>query len=212
MEILKEIAKSVRAGDEEKVTEQVGQAVEEQIPVLEILDNGLIAGMKVVGDQFRVREIFLPDMLLAARAMTAGLEPLKPLLFAEEVPGRGKVVIGSVHGDFHDIGKNLVGIMLKGAGFEVIDLGNDVPPERFVDMAIAEDATVIGMSALLTTTMSVMKDVVELLGEKGLANSVKVIVGGAPLAEQFALEIGADAYAYDATNAVDRVRALFGEN
>ena len=212
MEILKEIAKSVRAGDGEKVTEQVGQAIEEQIPVLEILDNGLIAGMNGVGDDFRVREIFLPDMLLAARAMTAGLELLKPPLLAEGVPSRGKVVIGSVQGDLHDIGKNLVGIMLKGVGFEVIDLGNDVPPERFVDVAIAEDATVIGMSELLTTTMSVMKDVVELLREKSLTKSVKVIVGGAPLAEQFALEIGADAYAHDATNAVDRVTALLGEN
>ncbi len=211
MEILNEIARGVRAGDEEKVTEQVGQAVEEQIPVLEILDNGLIAGMKVVGDQFRVREIFLPDMLLAARAMTAGLELLKPLLLANEVPSRGKIVIGSVQGDMHDIGKNLVGIMLKGAGFEVIDLGNDVPPERFVETAVAEDAAVIGMSALLTTTMCVMQDVVELREEKGLTKSVKVIVGGAPIAEQFALEIGADAYAYDATNAVDRVRALLGE-
>lgn len=211
MESLKEIAESVRTGDDEKVTERVGQAIEEQIPALEILDKGLIAGMNVVGDQFRVREVFLPDMLLAARAMTAGLEFLRPLLLAEEVPSRGKVVIGSVHGDLHDIGKNLVGIMLKGAGFEVIDLGNDVPPERFVDTAVAEDATIIGMSALLTTSMSVMKDVVELLRERGLTNSVKVIVGGAPLAEQFALEIGADAYAYDATNAVDRVRALLGE-
>jgi 5-methyltetrahydrofolate--homocysteine methyltransferase len=212
MEILKEIAKSVRTGDDEKVTERVGQAIEEQIPVLEILDKGLIAGMKVVGDQFRVREVFLPDMLLAARALTAGHELLKPLLFAEEVPSRGKVVIGSVHGDFHDIGKNLVGIMLRGAGFEVIDLGNDVPPERFVDTAVAENAMIIGMSALLTTSMSVMKDVVELLREKGLTKSVKVIVGGAPLAEQFALEIGADAYAQDATDAVDRVRALLGEH
>jgi len=211
MEILKEIATSVRAGDDEKVSEQVGQAIEERIPALEILDNGLIAGMKVVGAQFRIREIFLPEVLLAARAMTAGFELLNPLLLAEKAPSRGKVVIGSVHGDLHDIGKNLVGIMLRGAGFEVIDLGNDVPPERFVDSAVAENATIIGMSALLTTSMSVMKDVVELLREKGLTKSVKVIVGGAPIAEQFALEIGADAYAHDATDAVDRVRALLGE-
>jgi 5-methyltetrahydrofolate--homocysteine methyltransferase len=212
MEILKEIAKGLRAGDDEKVTEQVGRAIEEQIPALEILDNGLIAGMNVVGDQFRLREIFLPDVLLAARAMTAGLELLKPLLLAEEVPSRGKVVIGSVHGDLHDIGKNLVGIMLKGAGFEVIDLGSDVPAERFVDKAVAENAPIIGMSALLTTTMSVMKDVVELLRERNLKDSVKVIVGGAPLSQQFALEIGADAYAYDAANAVDRVKSLLGDS
>jgi 5-methyltetrahydrofolate--homocysteine methyltransferase len=163
-----------------------------------------------VGEKFRVHEIFLPDVLLAAKAMTAGMELLKPALIKDEVPSRGKVVIGSVHGDLHDIDKNLVGIMLQGAGFEVIDLGNDVPPERFVDAAFDEDAPVIGMSALLTTTMVTMKKVVELIGARGLAGRVKVIVGGAPVSTEFAREIGADAYGYDAANAVERVRALVG--
>ena len=140
-------------------------------------------------------------MLLAARAMYAGWTVLKPLLIRDGVPTAGKVVIGSVQGDLHDIGKNLVGIMLKGAGFEVVDLGNDVAPERFVDAAAESGASVIGMSALLTTTMSVMKDVVDLVKARGL--KARVIVGGAPVSEAFAKDIGADAYGFDAANAVD---------
>jgi 5-methyltetrahydrofolate--homocysteine methyltransferase len=139
------------------------------------------------------------------------MEHLKPLLIKEGVPAIGKVVLGSVKGDLHDIGKNLVGIMLKGAGFEVIDLGNDVPPERFVDAAQEHEAPVIGMSALLTTTMSMMKNVVDLVAERGLAGKVKTIIGGAPVSEQFAKEINADAYGFDAANAVDRVKSLVGE-
>jgi 5-methyltetrahydrofolate--homocysteine methyltransferase len=168
----------------------------------------LIAGMSVVGEKFRVRDIFLPDVLLAARAMYAGMELLKPLLIKEGVPSRGKVVIGSIKGDLHDIGKNLVGIMLKGAGYEIIDLGNDVAPEQFVDKAADEGASIIGMSALLTTTMSGMKSVIALIRERGLQDRIKVIVGGAPLSDQFAKEIGADAYGYDAANAVERVKDL----
>jgi 5-methyltetrahydrofolate--homocysteine methyltransferase len=135
---------------------------------------------------------------------------LKPLLIKDGIPSQGKVVIGSVQGDLHDIGKNLVGIMLTGAGFEVIDLGSDVAPERFVETASAEGAPVIGMSALLTTTMSVMKKVVELARERGLSDRVKIIVGGASVSKQFAEEIGADSYGFDAANAVDRVKALIG--
>jgi len=180
------------------------------IPVEAILNDGLIAGMNVVGERFRVHEIFLPDVLLAAKAMTAGMNLLKPALIAEEVPSRGKVVIGSVHGDLHDIGKNLVGIMLEGAGFEVVDLGNDVPAERFVDTAVDAGASVSGMSALLTTTMTTMSKVVELIRQRGLADRVKVIVGGAPVSPEFAREIGADAYGYDAGNAVERVKSLVG--
>jgi 5-methyltetrahydrofolate--homocysteine methyltransferase len=164
--------------------------------------------MNVVGEQFRQREIFLPDVLLAARAMYAGLDLLKPLLARDGVPSAGRIVIGSVRGDLHDIGKNLVGIMLKGAGFEVIDLGNDVPADRFVEAAVAHGATVIGMSALLTTTMPVMKDVIDLLRARGLSGTIKVIVGGAPVSDGFAREVGADAYGYDAANAVERVRGL----
>jgi 5-methyltetrahydrofolate--homocysteine methyltransferase len=164
--------------------------------------------MNVVGEQFRQREIFLPDVLLAARAMYAGLDLLKPLLARDGVPSAGTVVIGSVKGDLHDIGKNLVGIMLRGAGFEVVDLGHDVPPERFVDTAASEGASVIGLSALLTTTMPGMRQVVDLLCARGLAGRVKVIVGGAPVSAEFARAIGADAYGYDAANAVEQVRKL----
>jgi 5-methyltetrahydrofolate--homocysteine methyltransferase len=147
---------------------------------------------------------------LAARAMNAGVEVLKPLLIAEDVPALGKVVVGTVKGDLHDIGKNLVGIMLKGAGFEVIDLGADVAPERFVDTAEEHGASVVGLSALLTTTMSGMRKVVELVNDRGLKGRVKVVVGGAPLSKQFADEIGADAYGYDASNAVEVVKRLTG--
>ena len=211
MEILKNIAKSLMAGDDKKITEEVAQAIEEGIPTTEILDDGLIAGMNVVGVRFRNHDMFLPEVLLSARAMTAGVTLLKPLLIAEEVPSRGKVVLGSVQGDLHDIGKNLVGIMLEGAGFEVVDLGIDVPPEKFINAAIAEDASVIGLSSLLTTTMDIMKGVVNLVGERGLSDKVQVIVGGAPLSEEFAQSIGAQGYAYDAANAVEKVISLMKE-
>jgi 5-methyltetrahydrofolate--homocysteine methyltransferase len=151
-------------------------------------------------------------VLMAAQAMNAGMEHLKPLLVREGIPTLGKIVLGSVQGDLHDIGKNLVGVLLKGAGFEVIDLGNDVPPERFVEAATQHDAPVIGMSALLTTTMPVMGRVVSLLKERGLAGRIKTIIGGAPVTDKYAREIGADAHGYDAANAVDRVKALVGVN
>ena len=147
---------------------------------------------------------------LMKEAMNAGMEHLKPLLVREGIPTLGKIVLGSVQGDLHDIGKNLVGVLLKGAGFEVIDLGNDVPPERFVEAATQHDAPVIGMSALLTTTMPVMGRVVSLLKERGLAGRIKTIIGGAPVTDKYAREIGADAHGYDAANAVDRVKALLG--
>jgi 5-methyltetrahydrofolate--homocysteine methyltransferase len=210
MEILQQISDALQQGDDERVSRLTGQAIDQQVPASAILDDGLIAGMNVVGEKFRAHEIFLPEVLLAARAMYAALTLLKPLLIEGEVPSRGRVVIGSVQGDLHDIGKNLVGIMLTGAGFEVVDLGNDVPPEKFVDAAVEKGAAIIGMSALLTTTMSVMKQVVDLVRERGLAGKVKVIVGGAPLSKDFASEIGADAYGYDAANAVERVKALAG--
>jgi 5-methyltetrahydrofolate--homocysteine methyltransferase len=175
------------------------------VPAKQILDEGLIAAMDKVGELFREQEIFLPDVLLAARAMYAGLDVLRPLLIRDNVPTLGKVVIGTVQGDLHDIGKNLVGIMLKGAGFDVIDLGNDVAPERFVATAEQEGAAVIGMSALLTTTMPAMKRVAELLRERGLSGKVRTIIGGAPVTADYAHRIGADAYGYDAANAVEVV-------
>jgi 5-methyltetrahydrofolate--homocysteine methyltransferase len=210
MEILKQIADNLQRGEDETVGALTRQAVEQKIPAGQILDEGLIAGMNVVGEAFRTHQVFLPEVLLSARAMYAGMDVLKPLLTEQGVPRAGKVVIGTIKGDLHDIGKNLVGIMLEGAGFEVVDLGNDVSPERFVDTAVAEGAPVIGMSALLTTTMTGMKDVVQLIQERSLTGQLKTIVGGAPVSAEFAKEIGADAHGFDAANAVERVKALVG--
>jgi 5-methyltetrahydrofolate--homocysteine methyltransferase len=210
MEILDQIAENLQQGDEEKVAALTRQAIEQEVAVDAILQQGLIAAMDVVGRRFREYEIFLPDVLLAARAMTAGMELLKPLLVREGVPTIGKVVVGTVHGDLHEIGKNLVGTLLAGAGFEVVDLGKDVPPEKFVTAAVEAKAPVIGMSALLTTTMPVMKEVVDLVRERGLSGEIKTIVGGAPVSREFAREIGADAHGYDAANAVERIKGLIG--
>jgi 5-methyltetrahydrofolate--homocysteine methyltransferase len=212
MEILQQIARELERGEDDKVGELTRQAVAQRLPAKQILDDGLIAGMNVVGEKFRVHEIFLPDVLLAARAMNSGMEVIKPLMLKEDVPTIGKAVIGTVQGDLHDIGKNLVGIMLKGAGFDVIDLGNDVAPEVFIASAKENDAQVIGMSALLTTTMPVMRKVVTMLREEGLDSRIKTIVGGAPLSAEYAAEIGADSYAYDGVNAVDKIKELVAKS
>ena len=208
MESLERIAAELEAGNDATVRSLTRTAIDDGTEATKILDEGLIAGMQVIGEKFQNHEIFLPDVLLAARAMNAALELLEPLLGGSGAATRGKVVIGTMKGDLHDIGKNLVGIMLGGAGFEVIDLGKDVAPERFVEAAKEADAGVIGMSALLTTTMPTMKDVVSLLRQQGLDGRVKTIVGGAPVSKEFAREIGADAYGFDAANAVERVRGL----
>jgi len=210
MGILEEISENLQIGEDEKVAELTRQAIGKNISPREILDQGLLSGMNLIGERFKNHEIFLPDVLLSARAMYAGLDLLRPLMIQEGIPSVGKVVIGSVQGDLHDIGKNLVGIMLKGAGFEVVDLGNDVSPERFVETAIKENAGVVGMSALLTTTMPAMKTVVDLVKVKGLSHKIKTIIGGAPVSADYAHQIGADAYAFDATNAVEKVKALVG--
>jgi 5-methyltetrahydrofolate--homocysteine methyltransferase len=208
MDVLQEMAASLRNGEDAKVEALTQQAIDAGLPVKTILDDGLIGGMNVVGDLFRRHEIFLPEVLLAARAMQKGIDLLTPLMIKDGIQTIGKVVIGTAHGDLHDIGKNLVGIMLKGAGFEVIDLGNDVPAERFVDTAVEKGAPIIGISALLTTTMTSMKGVVDLIDERGLTGKIRTIIGGAPVSQEFADEIGADAYGYDAANAVDQVKAL----
>ena len=208
MEILKQVAEYLEKGDREKVCELTGQAIEQNVSARQILDDGLIAGMKVVGDRFRKYEIFLPEVLIAARAMNAGMDLIKPLFIKEGITATGKIVIGTVYGDLHDLGKNLAGVMLKGAGFEVIDLGNNVSAQKFVDVAVKENATVIGMSALLTTTMTEMNNVTNLLKEKGLDRSIKTIIGGAPISEEYAKSIGADAYAYDAASGVELVKQL----
>ena len=208
MEILSHIRETLLQGDDDGVRDLTRTALAAGLTARTILDEGLVAGMGAVGEKFKCHDIFLPEVLLAARAMYAGMDVLQPLLAGEGVPALGKVVIGTVQGDLHDIGKNLVGIMLKGAGFEVIDLGHDVSPEKFVEAAERERAGVIGLSALLTTTMPVMGKVVEAVRSRGLAGSVRVIIGGAPVSEQFARQIGADSYGYDAASAVERVRAL----
>ncbi len=210
MELLKNIALSLERGEHDEVGQLTQAAIEAELPPKQILDDGLLAGMAVVGKKFKAHEIFLPDVLMAAKAMYAGLDLLKPLLLRDEIPTLGKIVIGSVQGDLHDIGKNLVAIMLRGAGFEVVDLGSDVAPEQFVKAAQEENATAIGLSALLTTTMPVMKQVVDLVKEKGLSGKVKVVIGGAPVTREFAEQIGADAYAFDGVSAVDRVKLLVG--
>ena len=212
MELLDRISENLQNGFNETVVQLTEDAVVKQIPPEEILSNGLIAGMNIVGEKFKNHEIFLPDVLLAARAMNGAMEVLKPLLIKEGIPLRGRIVIGSVKDDLHDIGKNLVAILLKGAGFEVIDLGNDVPAEKFIRVAKEENADVIGMSALLTTTMPVMKKVVDLAKDGGLYGKVKIMVGGAPVSKEYAFEIGADAYSYDGANAVETVESFFREN
>ncbi len=208
MSTLAQLAEQLQQGEAEQVGALTRAAIAQGISPKEILDQGLIAGMNIVGEQFRTHEIFLPDVLMAAKAMYAGMDELRPLLIRDGVPTVGKVVIGTVQGDLHDIGKNLVGVMLRGAGFEVIDLGNDVAPVRFVEAVRESGAKVVGMSALLTTTMPAMQRVVTLVREAGLASDVRTIIGGAPVSAAYAREIGADAYAYDGANAVERVKAL----
>ena len=210
MDILNEISECMQRGDDAKTAELTQQAIDAGMTASQILNEGLLSGMAIVGRKMGAHEIFLPEVLLAARAMSAGVDLLKPLLVAEDVQSSGKVVLGTMKGDMHDIGKNLVGIMLEGAGYEIVDLGTDVPPERFVEAAESEKASVVGLSALLTTTMTGMKDVVDLIKTKGLHDQIKVIVGGAPLSQAFADEIGADGYGYDANKAVGLVKELTG--
>ncbi len=202
MDYLNEISKQLQLGNDEKVFELTKEAIENNVDPKSILDDGLISGMNIIGEQFRIHEIFLPDVLLAAKAMYSGMELLKPHFTKDGIPTIGKIVIGTVHGDLHDLGKNLVGIMLKGAGFEVIDLGKDVPPKKFIETADKENADLIGMSALLTTTLPTMKEVTHLLKEYNLNGKIKTIIGGAPVTKEYAMEIGADAYGYDAANSV----------
>ena len=208
MDILQQISDQIDLGDDEKVHELTTTAIEQKIPVKQILDVGLLQGMNIVGQKFKEHEIFLPDVLMAAKAMNAGMELIKPLLLSENIPMKAKVVIGTVRGDLHDIGKNLVGVMLKGAGFEIIDLGNDVTPEKFVETAKAEGAEFIGMSALLTTTMPVMKEVVDQVRKENLEGKIKTLIGGAAVSKSYAEEIGATAYCYDGSNAVEYLNSI----
>ena len=175
-----------------------------------MLDGALLPAMAAVGVRFRDREIFLPDVLLAARAMKASMALLEPLLLRDSVPASGLVVLGTVRGDLHDIGKNLVSVMLQGAGWRVVDLGTDVDPDAFIDGALEAEASLIGMSALLTTTMTEMAAVIERLERRGLRERIRTMIGGAPLTAEFAREIGADGFARDAVGAVECAAGLAG--
>ena len=198
-----EISELLQKGKAKDVVALVKQAVEEGVAAETILKEGLLAGMEVVGRKFRDNEIFVPEVLVAARAMGKGTEVLRPLLAKEGTTASGKVCIGTVKGDMHDIGKNLVKMMLEGKGLEVIDLGTDVPAEKFVQVAKEENCQVICCSALLTTTMPEMENVVKAAIEAGIRDQVKIMVGGAPITQEFADSIGADAYAEDAATAAD---------
>lgn len=206
--ILQEIASKLYEGDKDQVTEWVKQALKKKFSPAEILDEGLIKGMDEVGQGFKDGLLFVPEVLIAARAMQAGMDLLRPLLVKSNVPSAGKYVIGVMKGDLHDIGKNLVKMMMEGAGFETIDLGTDVHSDTFVDAVEKHQPKIVGMSALLTTTMPQMKTTIDALENAGFRSSVKVMVGGAPVTASFADRIGADAYAPDAATAVDVARNL----
>ena len=199
---------ALSSGKMDEVKALTQKALDAGDPPEKVLKEGLIKAMDRIGVQFKNNEIYIPEVLIAARAMHAGLGVLKPILAKANVSAAGKVVIGTVKGDLHDIGKNLVGMMLEGAGFEVIDVGIDVPPEKFVQAAKDSQANVIGMSALLTTTMMQMKSTVEALQAAGLKGKVKIMVGGAPVTDEFAKQIGADGYAADAASAVNKVKEV----
>ncbi|HIP96901.1 MAG TPA: cobalamin-binding protein [Anaerolineae bacterium] len=209
-ELLKKLAEDLYNGDAESVAALTQKALDDGLTPAEVLENGLIAGMNAVGKDFRDGILFVPEVLIAARAMHAGMSVLKPLLAESEIPATGRLVIGTVKGDLHDIGKNLVAMMLEGAGFEVHDLGVDVPAEKFVAAVKTKQPDVVGLSALLTTTMVEMKGVIEALRQAGLRDQVKVIVGGAPVTQKYAAEIGADGYAANASTAVEKAKELLG--
>ena len=198
-----QISEKLQKGKAKDVKALVQQAIDAGIPAQEILEKGLIAGMNVVGEKFRSNEIFVPEVLVAARAMNMGAQLLKPLLAASGVKASGRVCIGTVQGDLHDIGKNLVKMMMESKGLEVIDLGTDVSAETFVQTAKEQDCQVICCSALLTTTMPVMAEVVKAAEAAGIRDRVKIMIGGAPVSDEFRAQIGADAYTPDAASAAD---------
>ena len=202
------LQQAVISGKVAQVKELTQKALTEGRNAQEVLDQGLIPAMDIVGEKFSCHEFYIPEMLIAARAMQAGIGLLNPLLVQAGSKPRGKVVIGTVKGDLHDIGKNLVSLMLQGSGFEVVDLGADVKPERFVDAVKTSQPHFVMMSALLTTTMLAMKDTVEALKAANLRNQVKVAVGGAPVTQRFCEEIGADFYSANATGAVTKAKEL----
>ena len=205
---LRALADAVKNGKAKIVKAMITEAVAANEDPEILLNQGLVVGMDELGEMFKNNEVYVPEVLIAARAMKAGTEILKPLLAAKGAQSLGTVAIGTVHGDLHDIGKNLVGMMLEGAGFTVIDLGTDVTPEAFVDACVNQGAQIIGLSALLTTTMPSMKDTVEALKAAGIREKVRVMIGGAPVTQSFADEIGADGYSSDAASAATLAKEL----
>jgi len=203
MELLREISENLQKGRAKNVKELVQKAIDEGIEVNRILEEGLLHGMNIIGEKFKNNEVYVPDVLIAARAMNTGTELLKPLLVSSGVNAKGKVVLGTVKGDLHDIGKNLVRMMMEGKGLEVIDLGVDVPAERFIDAAMENNADIIACSALLTTTMIEMENIVQKVKESPLAGKVKIMIGGAPVTDNFRASIGADIYTPDAAAAAE---------
>ncbi len=208
MDTLSQIADNLVKGKAKEVKELVEQAVAKQIPPAKILNQGLLAGMSVIAVRFKNNEVYVPEVLIAARAMKAGMEVLRPLLTTAGIQPAGVVVMATVKGDLHDIGKNLVCMMLEGAGFKVIDAGINVEPGKLIQLAKENQAKLIGASALLTTTMTNMKDIVEAIKTSDLVGRVKVMIGGAPVTQDFANEIGADGYAPDAASAADLAKQL----
>ncbi|HBV88767.1 B12-binding domain-containing protein [Desulfosporosinus sp.] len=203
-----ELSQSIISGQLDRVKSLTQQAIGAGDNPVDIINQGLIPGMSVVGARFKSGQMYVPEVLMSARAMDAGMQLVKPLILTEDIPSAGKVVIGTVKGDLHDIGKNLVSMMLESAGYTVINVGVDAGPEKFLQAVKEHQPGVIGMSALLTTTMLAMKDTIELLKEEGLRDKVKVIIGGAPISQDFADEIGADGFAPDAGSAADLCKKL----
>ena len=208
MSILNEISENLQKGKAKIVKELVMQAIDEGVKPEDVLREGLLEGMGVIGEKFKNNEVYVPEVLVAARAMNAGVQILQPLLVANGVKATGKVCIGTVRGDLHDIGKNLVKMMMEGKGLEVIDLGTDVAPEVFVNTAIEQNCQIICCSALLTTTMNVMAEVVKAAEAAGIRDKVKIMIGGAPVSEDYCKKIGADCYTVDAASAADAAFAF----
>jgi len=203
-----DLAQNVIEGAEIQVREQVKALLTQGENPIEIINLGLIAGMDVVGTRFKAGDMYVPEVLMSARAMSAGVEIVRPLIAETDMPSFGKVVLGTVKGDLHDIGKNLVGMLLESSGFTVINLGVDISPEQFVQAVKDHKPDIVALSALLTTTMTAMKETIEFLEEEGLRSKLKIIIGGAPVSQEFADEIGADGYAPDAGSAADLCKKM----
>jgi corrinoid protein of di/trimethylamine methyltransferase len=210
MTLLEKLYGAILNGDNTAAVEIVREALDEGVDPGDLIDQGMIPAMREAGQRFEEEDFFVPELLLAAHAMKAGLELIRPLLAERGIERKGCMVIGTVQGDLHDIGKNLVSSMLEGAGFEIVDLGADVPPERFVDAVKENNADLLGLSALLTVTMTAMKTTIDALEKAGLRDGVKVLVGGAPLSAEYASEIGADGYASNASAAVRVAQGFAG--